>query len=53
MLDFACHVNDCCTTATSEFFLTTVVITTQKLTDDLLTISVTFTSFHKIENIAM
>ena len=37
---------------TLEFFLATLVIK-EKLTDDLLTISVTFIWFYKIENIVM
>ena len=53
MLVFACHVNDSWTTNTLEFFFATVVIITKKLTDDLLTISVTFTWFYKTENIVM
>ena len=40
------------TTTTPEFFFATLVII-KKLTDDLLTISVTFTWFYKTENIVM
>ena len=48
---FACHV--IILTTTPEFFFATLVIIIKKLTDDLLTISVTFTWFYKTENIVM
>ena len=50
----ACHIMILSwTTATPEFLFATSVILIKKLTDDLLTISVTFTRFYKIGNILM
>ena len=53
VLIFACYVMILSwTTTTPEFFFATLVII-KRLTDDLLTISVTFTLFYKTENIVM